>query len=76
VAVDEHRRRFAPVGGADLSHHEWECLRLDQLGVAPGVADEIAHPLGRAAYIVLALRVSADALDPKQLGKLLQPGSV
>ncbi len=74
VPVGDHRRCAVRVlRRAELADHERLVSRLDDLGLAPGGADEVAHPLGGAHDVGRPLRVRADAGDAEKLGELLHP---
>ena len=48
-------------------------LGLDDLRLAAGRADEVAHPLGRAHDLARPLGIGADTRDAEELEELLHP---
>ena len=77
VAVDEDRRRVAIARGrGNLPDDERLRVRLLQLRLAARTTDEVANPLARAAHVDGVLRIRADARNPQQLRKLVEPGLV
>ena len=77
VAVEEDGRRVGrPGGGRDLADRERVRLRLDQSGLAPRPAHELADPLARAPHVDGVRRVGGDAGDAQPLGELRKPGRV
>ena len=77
VAVDEDRRRVAVARRrGNLADDERLRVRLLQLRLAAGATDEVANPLPRPPHVAGVLRIRADARNPQQLRKLVEPGLV
>ena len=77
VAVDEDRRRVAVARRrGNVADDERLRVRLLQLRLPAGTANEVANPLPRPAHVARVLRIRADARNPQQLGKLVEPGLI
>src|SRR5213078_814754 len=77
VAVDEDRRRVAVVGRRrNVADDERLRIGLLQLRLTPRAPNEVANPLPRVAHVTRVLRIRADARNPQELRKLVEPGLV
>ena len=51
--------------------------RRDDLGGEPHPAELVGDPIGRPVHVVAAVRIGADARNPKELAQfVLEPGGV